>query len=564
MFFGSFAALIILVLSITIWISYSLTSKELATTASTNQQKLLNELNNEITTRMVTIEQISLSRSRDNSLLALLTGARDQDEFSRYQGFNEVKQSLANLTNSMPLIEGIDVFMNRPSYGDSLSYIQFLELEDASNHYWAESIRRNDFAWSDEYERSSFRGEVSVLSFARSILYNNKLIGYLVIHVKSDMLKNVLAGHSSVEVSRIMLDVSGQPILQIGNVPDAETWASLRARMGGSSGVFRIENDTGGAESSLIVYARNNNSKWTLVELTPWSEITQGSVKLAKVIAIIGVISILLTLVITMLLSMQFTRPIKKLVGAMNRYSIEGKNMKLPEDYSNEFGYLYAGYRKQNERIEQLIQSLRERHELQRVAEIEALQANINPHFLYNTLDQLNWIAIANDQGDMSRILELMGRMFRISLSNGNTYITIQQELEHLSCYLEIQQIRYKGSLQFYFEVPEDIPFLYIPKMILQPFVENAVVHGFHNRSHGTIWITMKQQGEKLSILIEDDGQGYQPARTTHRKTGGYGIRNVKERISAHFGNAYGVEYGPRDEGGTTIRLTLPVLRNIP
>ncbi|WP_261800128.1 sensor histidine kinase [Paenibacillus sp. PAMC21692] len=563
LFFGSFALLVTLVIITIIWISYSLTSRELATTASTNQQKLLNELNNEITSRMVTIEQISLSKSRDDSLLSLLSGDNDEDEFIRYQQFKEVKQSLASLTNSMPLIEGIDVFMNDPGYGDSVSYIQFLDLKEASRQYWAEDIKRNDFAWSDEYKRASFKGEISVISFVRTILYNNKRIGYLVIHLKSELLGQVLIGHSTGEVSRIMLDMSGQPILQIGNVPDAETWADLKAKMDGPSGVFRIEAGNG-TSASLFVYARNINSKWTLVEITPWSEITKGSVKLAKVIAVIGALSVLLTLIITMLLSMQFTKPIKKLVGAMNRYSVDGENLKLPDDYRNEFGYLFSGYRKQNERIEQLVQSLRERHELQKKAEMEALQANINPHFLYNTLDQLNWIAITNHQEEISRILELMGRMFRIGLSNGNTFITVKEEIEHLSCYLEIQQIRYKGALQFFIDSPESIQLLYIPKMILQPFVENAVVHGFHNRSNGTVRIRIKQSEGKLVIEIEDDGQGYQPARTPKRKTGGYGIRNVRERIFAHFGGDYVVELKSREEGGTHVGVTLPVLYTIP
>lgn len=569
LFFGSFALLIILVILTIIWISYSLTSKELATTASTNQQKLLNELNNEITSRMVTIEQISLSKSRDDSLLSLLTGSDEQDEFIRYQQFKEVKQSLASLTNSMPLIEGIEVFMNKPGYGDSVSYIQFMDLREAPQQHWAESIKRSDFAWSDEYRLASFKGEVPVLSFVRTILYNNKRIGYLVIHVKSELLRNVLIGHSSSDVSRIMLDVSGQPIIQVGNVPDEKTWADLRAKMDGSSGVFRIDADKG-TSKSLFVYARSINSKWTLVEITPWSEITKGSVRLAQIIAVIGAISVLLTLIITMLLSIQFTKPIKILVSAMNRYTVDSENVKMPDDYINEFGYLFSGYRKQNERIEQLVQTLRERHELQRKTEIEALQANINPHFLYNTLDQLNWIAIANNQGEMSRILELMGRMFRIGLSNGSTFITVHEEIEYLTCYLEIQQIRYKGSLQYEFEVSEELKGLYMPKMLLQPFVENAVVHGFHNKSRGTVMIQFNKMGERLVITVEDDGQGYksvhqvQTVQASHRKTGGYGIRNVRERISAHFGNGYGVDIQARDKGGTSVCLTIPVLKHKP
>ncbi|WP_372634427.1 sensor histidine kinase [Cohnella sp.] len=565
LFFGSFAFLIVIMIGAAIWTSYSLTSNELATTASSNQHNLLNMLNNEITTRLTTIEQISLSTSRDNVLISLLSGSHSEDEFARYQQFKEVKQSLASLTNSIPLIEGIDVYMHKPQYGDSESYIQFRNLEEASRQYWAESVKRNDMAWTDEYRRQSFQGEVAVLSFVRTILNNNKLIGYLVMHVKADMLKEVLAGHSTGQISRMLLDASGNPILHIGSVPDGDSWSRRAAEMQGQSGVFRIQ-DSQSDSGSLLVYSRSRNSDWTMVELTPWSQITKGSLKLTKAIAAIGAVAILLTVILTMLISRQFTKPIKKLVGAMNQYSLEGENAKLPEDYENEFGYLFSGYRKQNEKIQELVQSLRQRHELQRRAEIDALQANINPHFLYNTLDQLNWMAIANGQEEISRILELMGRMFRIGLSNGNTFITVHEEMEHLSSYIEIQQIRFSGLLQFRSDIPEGLGSCYMPKMVLQPFVENAIIHGFHHRSQGEIEVVMRRLGDQLLITIEDDGVGLrsggEPA--VHKKSGGYGIRNVEERISAYFGNKYGVALNSREGGGTRVIVRLPLLEEQP
>jgi two-component system sensor histidine kinase YesM len=395
---------------------------------------------------------------------------------------------------------------------------------------------------------------------------NNKLIGYLVMHVKADMLKGVLAGQSSGQVSRMLLDASGNPVLHIGSVPDGDSWTQWAADMQGQSGVFRIQDPRSGS-NSLLVFSRSLNSDWTMVELTPWSQIIKGSLTLAKAIAVIGALAILLTLILTVLISRQFTMPIKKLVGAMIQYSVEGENAKLPEDYENEFGYLFSGYRKQNERIQELVHSLRQRHELQRRAEIDALQANINPHFLYNTLDQLNWMAIANGQEEISRILELMGRMFRIGLSNGNTFITVHEEMEHLSSYIEIQQIRFNGLLQFRSDIPEELGACYMPKMVLQPFVENAIIHGFHQRSQGTIEIVMRRSGDQLQIKMEDDGVGLRSgggASALHRKSGGYGIRNVEERISAYFGSRYGIAIKPREEGGTRVVVHLPLLEERP
>ncbi|MNW49404.1 Sensor histidine kinase YehU [compost metagenome] len=247
-----------------------------------------------------------------------------------------------------------------------------------------------------------------------------------------------------------------------------------------------------------------------------------------------------------------------------------GPPVDLPDDYENEFGYLFDGYRKQMEQIEELYRSLQRRYEQQRKAEIEALQANINPHFLYNMLDQLNWMAIEAGQDELSRILELMGRMFRIGLSNGNSFITIDEELEHIHCYLEIQQLRWQagggGELDYAIDAPLSIQELFIPKLTLQPFVENAIVHGFNGRSRGKVWIKLEEQPDLLTITIEDDGAGLKQAvdRERKRRTGGYGVRNVRERIAGYFEGAYGVELSERAEGGTRVVITLPKLLEPP
>lgn len=559
LFFGSFATLIIAVLGCAVWASYVLSAKEMAQTTSVNQQKLLDQLNQEIAARLATIEQISLSTTRDNALVGFLYRRDDADEFTRYQRFKDVQQSLANLTYSIPLIQGIDLYMDRPFEGDPQSYIQFRDLTEAPSQLWYGAMKLSDTTWTKTHVIHANQGDVKVISFVRSIEYNNHFLGYLVIHAKAETLQTMLAG-SSAEGNRMMLGAEGEPLLAIGHVPTDAQWAAWQDKLGKGSGVLRVD-------GSLLVYSRVDNSGWTMVELTPWSEITAGSVRLAQIIAAIGGAAILVALALVLWLSRQLTWPIKRLVQAMNRYSL-GSRPDLPEDYRNEFGYLFSGYRKQMERIDELYRSLEQRHEQQRRAEIEALQANINPHFLYNTLDQLNWMAIAADQPEMSRILELMGRMFRISLSNGESFITIAEEIEHIGCYLEIQQLRKGPGLRFSVDVPEDLRGMYVPKMVLQPFVENAVLHGFHMRDGGRIDIRFRRTEDAIAIAIEDDGAGLRPDLDLNRKrkTGGYGVRNVKERIRAYFGDGYGygVTLRNREEGGARAEIRLPALSERP
>ncbi|MCL6457286.1 MAG: sensor histidine kinase [Gorillibacterium sp.] len=562
LFFRSFAMLITIVLACIVWASYSISSQALVRTTSHYQQQLLDELNNEITTRLVTIEQISLSTSRDNELITFLMNK--QDEYDRYRKSISVERALANLTYSIPLIQGIDLYMEHPLQGDAKSYIQFRNVSDLNKSDWFQYLDKSDFAWSSEHEIPSFQGDVPVLSFARKIMYEDNYLGVLVIHVKSKEIRTLLAGHSS-GLNRMMTDSKGQQVLKIGQVQDHSELSKWMDAKSEQSGYVRIHGNKDVGDS-LLVFSKLLESNWTLVEITSWNHITASSFRLAEVIGLIGIAAVLLVLLLTHYLSRQFTKPIKKLVMAMGVYSVGGNNVILPTDYQNEFGYLFAGYRKQNERIEELYLSLQRRYEQQRKAEIEALQANINPHFLYNMLDQLNWMAIEAGQDELSRILELMGRMFRIGLSNGDSFITISEELVHMECYLEIQQLRWGTGLEYTLEVPADIQQLFIPKLTLQPFVENAIIHGFNTRRQGHIHIQMSIKDQSVQILIDDNGIGLKRMVDKERKrhTGGYGIRNVRERIAGYFGEYYGISLTERAEGGTRVEIILPQLTEPP
>lgn len=558
LFFHSYAFVLILVIAITAWTSYSNSSKALVKNTSYYQQQLLDELNNEITTRLVMIEQISLSTSRDSELTNFLLNR--QDEFERHRRRVNVESSLANLTYAIPLIQGIDLYMNKPILSERQNYIQFRDFGTLNQQGFSECLENSDFCWTREYDFPSTQGEIPVLSFARKIMRDDDYLGVLVIHIKANEIRKLLAGNSYGS-NRILVSIEGQQILKTGDPIDQTDWSQWIDSKSDKSGYTRIKGK-GEFGDTLLVYSRMNNSIWTLIEFTSWSKITSSSLKLAEWIGLIGIAAVLLILPLTHFISRQFIKPIKQLVTAMSLYSVGGKKVDLPVDYQNEFGYLFAGYRKQNERIEELYLSLERRHEQQRKAEIEALQANINPHFLYNMLDQLNWMAIEAGHEELSRILELMGRMFRIGLSNGNSFITIADELMHIQCYLEIQQIRWGDGLEYRIEADPELQELFIPKLTLQPFIENSIIHGFNNQRYGQVSILLEKTEDALRVIIEDDGIGLKlPVKDQPRSnTGGYGIRNVRERIDAYFGNAYGILLKKREEGGTRVEIILPLL----
>jgi two-component system sensor histidine kinase YesM len=216
-----------------------------------------------------------------------------------------------------------------------------------------------------------------------------------------------------------------------------------------------------------------------------------------------------------------------------------------------------------------LLEQLQEEHHAKREAEFAALQSQINPHFLYNTLDMINWMAATRGVHEISVLSTKLAKLFRISLSKGRTFIPLREELEHCILYMDLQQARFKDKFTYRIEVPPDLQSYLVPKLILQPFIENAIIHGFGGQDVEKPEITiqasevMDQSRSSLRLLIEDNGKGMQqpvhhvPALAPQAAVSkpdadgnsGYGIGNVMQRIQLYFGREYGVKVESRSSG---------------
>lgn len=233
---------------------------------------------------------------------------------------------------------------------------------------------------------------------------------------------------------------------------------------------------------------------------------------------------------------------------------------------------------KQNQSIEALREEKNRVADIQkqkRKAELAALQAQINPHFLYNTLNTITWQAVSSGDEKISTLSHALGRFFRLSLSRGAEIISVGEEMDHVKNYLLIQQIRYGDRLAFTVEAEEELLDYPIIKLVLQPLVENSIYHGIKMREGpGNITIRAflkKQDVEVMCFEVQDDGAGIEPEklriinddlrRVITRRSEGYGIYNVNERISLYYGPEYGLAYESKIGEGTTVRFSVPVLR---
>jgi two-component system sensor histidine kinase YesM len=225
-------------------------------------------------------------------------------------------------------------------------------------------------------------------------------------------------------------------------------------------------------------------------------------------------------------------------------------------------------------RIRELLEAKMKEQENLKKAELKALQAQINPHFLYNTLDTIVWMAESNQTGQVIEIVRALSSFFRIALSRGKDWIPIGQEIEHVRSYLQIQKIRYRDILDYEIEVDESILEGTILKLTLQPIVENALYHGIKGkRNGGTIWIKARQEDHSRILLeVQDNGVGCTPyelariqARLNDESAGisqegeGFGLANVNKRIKLYYGPQYGVSIESRYHEGTTVTVAIPL-----
>ncbi|MCR5592100.1 MAG: sensor histidine kinase [Lachnospiraceae bacterium] len=282
------------------------------------------------------------------------------------------------------------------------------------------------------------------------------------------------------------------------------------------------------------------------------------------------VVLTIMVIAFSVYLPKSFTRPITDLVDVTDRISKGDLGARSVNDSKDEVGVLSKSMNQMIEKINELLSQITKEQIRIREAELELLQSQINPHFLYNTLDTIIWLAEGGDQKRVVDMVKSLSAFFRTSLSRGRDIIPIREELLHAKSYLEIQQFRYQDILEYEIDVPDEFGEYTIPKITIQPLVENALYHGIKNkRGGGMITIRATQQDDDIVISVTDNGIGMTPERlseVTEGLTGGthfdnaiYGLYNVNERIKLKFGEKYGITLHSVYNEGSTCNILLPM-----
>lgn len=460
------------------------------------------------------------------------------------------------LSNNMKKIETTPLTMD-------FWYAQAMTNPDEI-HLFSKPIGRNVRSIYDYYSADN------VISIAKAVKNSNGDIkGVIMLDMKLTVIEDI--------IDNIVLGKSG--FLYVGDVNGDVVYAPI------NNIVYRIhpklikDNQQGSIHTIddstyQILKDYSNYTSWNVIGIFPTNETLSIIIEVIMYIVLYGILILFFAIIFSGLLARTLTKPISKLRKLMARAENGQLEVRFESKYNDEIGRLGKSFNHMLESIRNLINLVYIEQQQKREAELKAFQAQIKPHFLYNTLDTINWMAQDYEADDISEIVTSLTNLFRISLSKGKEIITLREEIRHVESYLTIQMARYEDKFDYNIKYDRTLSDCKVIKLILQPIVENAIYHGIKESEHkGHIWITIEELNNRICCRISDDGIGIENemieemnlifnGKKTKSSRYGIGIFNVNERLKLSFGNEYGIKIDSIKGEGTTIYICHPIIRD--
>ncbi len=400
-------------------------------------------------------------------------------------------------------------------------------------------------------------------------------IGFLIICINEQTLKNMYMGNlTSHEEGILVIDRNDNVISQQPGLLPVEEYKGARKRIRERYGAIGSGYITQKSKQDdiLVAYSDVNATGWQIFYSMPLNMATKEIHSIKGFTLLVIFICVLLTTPLIIMISSYLTAPIKKLYRSMKKFQEGNFDEKVNFKYNDEIGILGQGYDNMVVNIKQLIDNNYILQIKEREAELNALQAQINPHFLYNTLEAIHWEAVEAGQNNISEMVINLSRLFRLSLNRGKSFTLVSKERDLIEYYLNLQKMRLKEKLNFRISIREGILNYIIPKLILQPFVENAVLHGIGKKaSGGNLEVTGMLFENKLLFTIRDDGIGMDSGTiaalfkekeqgdvNTSETPGGYAVHNVDERLKLYYKEDYSLTFQSGYGSGTTVEIAIP------
>ena len=562
---------------------------QLIITLTTDSEKKVSEQTvNTINTNIQTVKNVASIIENDSYLREILT----HPDFSHTSKSDTVSKLPKSFTNSVEscidgaLIKNIRIYLDTPYsdlYEGNAGKSYFQPMSAVRGIYWSGimgAVSDNSLFCPPFYLSRHEISDYADLAYIKRIRYtgadnSGSTAAYLVIYFSSDPLTLALKPSENQDQAVNYIVNERENIIASSNKQLSSTYFMSHERLNsliGKEDTFvkrRVLNT-----EIYTSYYSINETDWKLVSIIPAAPLMRhGQIMIMEYIGTYA-LALIFALGISCFISRSISARLRNVIRKMERTNHTKVHKLHDAEGKDEIGDFVITYNHMADQINQLIERQKKAAEKLKTSEFNALQAQINPHFLYNTLDMINWMALDGQTDKVSDAILSLSQFYKLTLSRKNTIDSVEREIEHVSLYVKLQNMRFSDRIEFIADVPDTIMDHEIPKLTFQPIVENAILHGIFEKENksGTIVITAWEEDGDIVFLISDDGIGMDEETCKHLlddrkifmpkdKGSNIGIYNTHQRLKLLYGNSYGLHYESTLGAGTEVTVRIPAIQ---
>lgn len=514
--------------------------------------------------RLEEIGRLNTVVATNNTVLTTLQSTAEEPSYDWFLEQKRIEEFLSAVIAYKPYISRAAVVgLNGKVFFVGSPWLDNRVLKTPMMDYLLQNGSGPDYFYHTESSDSIVAG--------RELRYNRKVIGIVMFDLDYEFIKKNYDVKPTPDSMLYVIDEKNEFIYQPGTgVFNHETILNLSQDLAGlGTSVERVIDH----KSYLVVNRKSEYTGWSTLALVPMESLLNETVQIRNVLAQVAIIVFVIIVIGTLQVSSRITRNIRQLKSMMMQM-MDG-NMTLPSaeiQSKDEIGQLYQAFKRMVEELKRLLEGIMRTEREKREAELAVLQAQIHPHFLYNTLNTVKYLAKLNGVPNIVELSESLIELMRGVLGNSNEFLSLQEELQYVRSYVTIEKYKYVESIHLHIEIEnEELLRCKVLKLMLQPIVENAIIHGIASSEHeGRVFIRIYEEHHELRIEVRDNGKGMSQEQiealfeTTTVQSGtrfsGMGVRNVHERIVRLYGEAYGLFLTSEPEAYTNVQIRFPLL----
>ncbi|MHA0856819.1 sensor histidine kinase [Paenibacillus sp. CMAA1364] len=535
-------------------IIYQNTIRILENRVEQSMESAINQANSFLSYKLSNVKDVSSILFMNQALNVMLNrGSQDIPLKNQIDDYNTILQILRSAQNSRE-IYSIRLYANATSIYTQENSTIFALSTIQQDAWYKEMLNNSEGIYcrsTYEYDYYGERGKQNIVSCVRPLYTNGfsgSLLAVLSIDILEDTFQQIIKETQITSDGKVyLLDKNDRIISSMDPSDIGEIVESVDM------------------QTHLLSSKRIDGTSWQLVAHIPKKEIYLESKQWTYQLLILLIIVTFFGVILAVAFSEGLTRRIKPLLEQIKQIGLENWDSNKAVTSHDEIGVLQSHLNRMSDNMKNLIQEKYKMETEKKTAQLQALHAQINPHFLYNTLDLIHWMAIEKGANEISDVAGQLSNFFRISLSQGRDIISIADELAHVTMYLDIQNRRFGGQIEHSVHVEPELLKLNTVKLILQPVVENSILHGIREKrdKSGEVQIKCSIDENKIVFVVEDNGVGMTKDKLDQLNSDslqtGYGIRNVKDKLRLYFGTEAGVRYEAREHQGIRVLITIPV-----